>query len=211
MSKNFDKQPDLEKFPRFITFEGMDGSGKTTQSKKLYQYLISKGIQTIWTREIGGTEIAEQIRDIVVSNELITKTELLLILAARCENVEKVIRPALNSGAIIICDRFIDSTAAYQSETSEDMNRILDLHKILFDNLMPDKTFFLKLDPEDALARANERGDINKYEMKDMQFRKKVAENYDVLISKYPNRFVKLDASLTQEEIFESILSNTNQ
>ena len=97
----------------FITFEGTEGSGKTTQSKILYEHLKSQNIKTIWTREIGGVEIAEKIRDIILHNEMDIMTEFLLVLAARKEHITKLIKPSLEDGYVVICDRFIDSTLVY--------------------------------------------------------------------------------------------------
>lgn len=190
---------------KFITFEGGDGSGKTTQSKKFYDYLISQGKQAIWTREIGGTEVAEKIRDMVVSDELLGTTELLMILAARNEHIEQVIKPAIISGKIVVCDRFIDSTAAYQSDSEEDIEKIFHLNKILFKGFLPDKTIYMKLDPKIALERTKYRDNNNKYELRSLDFHKQVAGNYDLLSSKFPDRISIIDANDSVDEIFKKV------
>ena len=193
--------------PKFIVFEGIDGSGKTTQSKKLYEYLLRKNVDAIWTREIGGTNIAEKIREIVVYSKLVPTTELLLILAARSEHIEKVIKPALEEGKFVICDRFIDSTAAYQSRSEADMDRIFYLSNMLFDNFLPDETIYLKIDPEIALKRAYERGELNKYEMKGLAFFREIVINYNALSTRFKDRIIEIDGSNNSEEVFQEILA----
>ena len=193
--------------PKFIVFEGIDGSGKTTQSKKLYEYLLRNNVDAIWTREIGGTNIAEQIREIVVYSKLVPTTELLLILAARSEHIEKVIKPALEEGKFVICDRFIDSTAAYQSRSEADMDKIFYLSNMLFDNFLPDETIYLKIDPEIALKRAYERGELNKYEMKGLAFFREIVINYNALSMRFKDRIIEIDGSNNSEEVFREILA----
>ncbi|MDA9163874.1 dTMP kinase, partial [Rickettsiaceae bacterium] len=115
--------------PKFITFEGGEGSGKSTQSKMLHQYLLSKNIKAIHTREVGGTVEAEKIRDLLVYSELLSMSELMLVMAARYEHINKVIIPALLEGSWVICDRFVDSTACYQSgDSGLSMDDIYELH-----------------------------------------------------------------------------------
>jgi dTMP kinase len=196
----------VKKMDRFITFEGGDGCGKTTQSKKLHQYLISKGVDAIWTREIGGTDIAEQIRDIVVTKELLKNTELLLILSARNEHIERVIKPAILDGKVVICDRFIDSTAAYQGSSIDEIKRIYYLNGFLFENYEPHRTIYVRLDPEVALNRAKSRGENNKYENKNLDFHKKVSENYEFISNSFSSRIKVVDGNQSEEEIFKKIL-----
>lgn len=195
---------------KFITFEGPDGSGKTTQSKKLYHYLESKGFDVIHTREIGGTDIAEKIRDIVVNNEINKNTELFLVLAARSEHIEKVIKPALLKNKIIICDRFVDSTAAYQSKKEGDIKRIFELHNLYFDNLLPDITFYMKISPNLALQRTIGRQGNNKYEEKGAEFLANVILNYDHISELNNNRIKSINSSGSEDEIFQEILNVLN-
>jgi dTMP kinase len=186
---------------KFITFEGGEGSGKTTQSKMLYDRLIKEGIGCIWTREIGGTKTAEQIREIILSQDLNQTAELLLIMAARFEHVQKVIKPALFKGQTVICDRFIDSTMSYQ-----DMDLALKLHRDIFGSFMPDITFFIDLEPEIALNRAISRGDANKFEDKDMAFHKRVYDNFKLLASKFDDRIISVSGQGGIDEIGNRIL-----
>ncbi len=195
---------------KFISFEGIDGSGKTTASKKLYEYLLSLNIDAIWTREIGGTEVAEKIRDIVVNNDMEDMTEIMLIMAARCENIEKIIKPALSYGKYVICDRYIDSTAAYQSKNEEEMERIFSLHDHIFNGFLPSRTIYMKIDPKIALARATIRGDTNKFEAKPEDFYHKVTNNYDYLADRFSKRISIIDASQTQEQVIDDVIKALN-
>jgi dTMP kinase len=192
---------------KFITFEGIDGSGKTTQSKRFYEYLISSGIDAIWTREIGGTDVAEKIRELVVNHEEISATaELMLILAARAEHIEKVIKPALMAEKYVVCDRYIDSTAAYQGKTKKHIEKIFYINSIFFDDFLPDQTFYLKIQPEIALSRANDRGKNNKYEARGLDYIKFVSDNYDELSKDFSYRIKTIDASGNEDEVFGRLI-----
>lgn len=201
--------------PKFITFEGGEGSGKSTQSKMLHEYLLSKNIKSIHTREIGGTVEAEKIRDLVVYSELFPISELMLVMAARYEHINKVIIPALQEGSWVICDRFVDSTACYQSgDSGLTLDDIYELHeKLMTDavskiSLMPDLTFFMDVPPEIGLKRAGARGDVNKFEEKSMHFHKEVYTRFKSIASRDPKRFLEIDAvDKTIEEIREDIIA----
>lgn len=190
----------------FITFEGGEGCGKTTQSKKLYNILIDKGFQTIWTREIGGTQKAELIRDIMVTQELNVRTELLLAMAARSEHIDNLIKPALSNKKIVICDRFVDSTAAYQG-SGIGYDIVYKLHQEIFGDFMPDLTFFLDIDPEKALLRAKSRGDSNKFEHMPLQFHKQIYQSFLKIAEDFPDRVITIDATKEESVIFEQIYS----
>jgi dTMP kinase len=202
---------------QFITFEGGEGCGKSTQSKLLYEYLLSKNIKAIHTREIGGTVEAEQIRHLIVYSELLPMSELMLVMAARFEHINKVIIPALLDGSWVICDRFVDSTACYQSgDSGLSIGDIYELHESLmkysqdsenvgsdtaFDayrysikGILPDITFFMDVPPEIALNRATERGDTNKFESKKLEFHDKVYERFKTVASTYTDRIISVDA-----------------
>lgn len=179
---------------KFITFEGGEGSGKTTQSKLLHQYFLEKKIDAIWTREIGGTEGAEKIRALIMGEDFADFAELLMILAARYEHMTTVILPALKTGKHVICDRFIDSSIAYSHLP---MTKILELHNSIFGNFMPDITFFVDIDPEIGLNRAIERGDVNKFECKDLSFHQNVHKKFMTLTHKFPERIIRIDGSKT--------------
>ena len=221
---NFDR-------PKFITFEGGEGSGKSTQSKMLHEYLLSKNIKAIHTREIGGTAEAEKMRHLLIHSELMLMSELLLVMAARYEHINKVIIPALLEGSWVICDRFVDSTACYQSgESGLTLEDIYQLHKKLMtvncDNktevaaylkvkarkfasqgIMPDLTFFMDIPPELGLKRVEARGDANQFERKNISFHYKIYERFKTIESMYPDRFLPVECiDKTIKEIHEDIL-----
>jgi len=214
--------------PNFITFEGGEGSGKSTQSKKLHEYLLSKNIKSIHTREVGGTPEAEKIRDVLVYSELMPVSELLLVMAARYEHINKVIIPALNDGVWVICDRFIDSTVCYQSgkESGLTVEAIYRLHAELMKSnysnqlqnhtntvsykdkgIMPDLTFFMDVQPATGLVRAGTRGEVNKFEEKDIAFHEDIYSCFKEIISRDRERFVSIDAAgRSIEEIHQEII-----
>lgn len=181
--------------PLFITFEGGEGSGKSTQVKLLYEYLQNKQIASILTREVGGTAEAEQIRDVLVHNDLEPTSQLLLVMAARYEHLAHVVLPALAAGKHVICDRFIDSTIAYQSDEKKlTIDHIFDLHdKLMPEGILPNITIFFDLPPERALARAHSRGETNKFDHKSMEFHKKIYKNFKYLADKHDNRFIVIE------------------
>lgn len=195
--------------PKFITFEGGEGSGKTTQSKMLYEYLISKGIKAIHTREVGGTPEAERIRDILVNSELYPMSELMLVMAARYEHVNKVIIPALEKGMWVICDRFVDSTVCYQAEECFLADQSYQLHPYNSCKILPDITFFMDISPDISLLRALNRKNANKFENKDIEFHKKIYQRFHHIAAMCKNRIVTIECKdLTKEEIHQKIISN---
>ena len=191
--------------PLFITFEGGDGSGKTTQSKRLHLYLKSKNIPCIWTREPGGTNIAELIRDVMVNNNMDVTTELLLALAARNEHLQHVILPALRKGEIVICDRFIDSSLAYQGHKLG-IEKVLKLHKEVFGDIMPDITFFIDVEVQEGLARAKARGGNNRFDNAPVAMHEKLREYFLKLVDIFPERIIKIDGLKSPDEIENIII-----
>ncbi len=207
--------------PLFITFEGVEGSGKSTQSVMLYEYLLSKNIKVVKTREIGGTIEAEKIRELIVHSELYPMTELMLVMAARYEHINKVIIPAIENGSWVICDRYVDSTASYQAEDSglsiEDIyeihDRLMRGTKSGYDKfgLMPNITFFMDIPPDIAVARAIVRGDVNKFDKRNIVFHKKVYDRYQRIIDLYKSRFVSIncvgkDSTKIHNEVVQHLL-----
>ncbi|MGL9757723.1 MAG: dTMP kinase [Wolbachia sp.] len=171
----------------FITFEGIDGSGKTTQSKLLANHFkqIHGENNVVSTREPGGTDFAEKIRGVLLTNNIDPISELLLLISMRHEHMKKLILPALAEGKIVICDRFIDSTIAYQGYGfGVDLKRIEDLHR-LAEIRYPDITFILDIDVKVGLGRAKDR---NKYEEMDVNFYNKVRKGFQEIAIKEPNR-----------------------
>ncbi len=191
--------------PKFITFEGGEGSGKTTQSKRLFEYLKSQNIKCIWTREPGGTPIAEKIREIIIHNEADHMTELLLIMAARKEHLDKVILPALNDGVTVICDRFIDSTLCYQG-FYVGHEKVLELNKLCVGDIYPDLTFFIDVPVAEGLKRAGSRGENNKFEDKDISEHERIRGCFLDLVKTFPKRIVLIDGMQSEGVVSEDVL-----
>ncbi len=192
---------------KFITFEGIEGCGKSTQSALLHKYLLSRNIQADLTREVGGTEAAEKMRNILIHEDLLPVSELLQVMAARSEHVHKRIIPKLNDGIWVICDRFVDSTACYQGQNEHvGIDLVYSLHQSLISSIMPDITFVIDIKPEIALERALARGDNNKFESMDMEFHNKVYQGFLRLSERFSDRIVKIDAAgLSVEEIHDIV------
>lgn len=193
----------------FITFEGGEGCGKSTQIKKLQEYLTAQNIDFISAREPGGTPVGEQIRELLLhyNENMNEKTEALLFSAARSEIAEKVIVPALNQNKLVICDRFYDSFIVYQGvarQLGED--NVRQITKFAIEDLKPDCTIYLKLSPEKGFERKGGVDTSDKIEMAGLAFHQKVFEAFNNLAVKEPNRFLVIDASLSVEEVFNNIL-----
>ena len=195
----------------FITFEGGEGGGKTTQSALLRKALEQEGFPVIHTREPGGTEGAEQIRNLLVQGDAVTwekMTELFLHFAARIEHVEKLLRPALAAGNIVICDRFVDSTLSYQGYGHELGAEIIQMmHSIAIGNFQPDVTFILDISPEKGVERANSRGGTdNRYEQMGKAFHARVRQGFQEIARNNPGRCILLNAANPIETIHNAIL-----
>jgi dTMP kinase len=191
----------------FITFEGGECTGKTTQSKILYEHLKSLSIPVIWTREIGGTETAEKIRELMLGSEMHAMTEMFLSMAARYEHVHDLIIPSLSSGITVICDRFIDSTAVYRNiDDKIKMEEVYFYHSQIFGNFWPDITFLIDVDPEISLARLEQRGVKNRFDVKSPDFHLSVREKFLKTADMYKLRIKKIDGSKFKEIISEEIL-----
>lgn len=186
---------------RFITFEGGEGSGKSTQCRMLKEYLSTRNIPVMSTREPGGTEIAEEMRSILVYRDLLPMSELLQVMAARYDHIVKKILPAIEAGYTVICDRFIDSTAVYQGlEIDGGMELVYTLHRQLMPPIMPDITFFIDIDPVLGMERVKVRNGSNcnssnssnlrnnRFDIKDLDYYKKIHNGFRALADKYPKR-----------------------
>jgi len=191
--------------PMFVTFEGLDGSGKTTQAELLRERLEADGEDVVSTREPGGTDLGERIRDLVLHGGHVTPwAEALLYAASRAQHVAEVIRPALERHASVICDRYVDSSVAYQGAGRElGLDRVLDLNLAAVGGLMPDRTFLLALDPEDAPSRLG--GVHDRLEREDGDFRRRVDAGYRELAERFPERIVVLDGTLPADDLAEEI------
>jgi len=198
----------------FITFEGIDGSGKTTQIKLLDDFIASLGFETLLTREPGGTKIGDMIRDILLDPEnkiASARTETFLFQASRAELVSEVIIPGLDSGKVVICDRFFDSTVAYQGfARGLEEKEIRRMSLWATSGLEPDLTFLLSLDVTDGEMRidANKKG-RDRIEFEKKEFKEKIRKGYLNIARKFPSRFVIIDAALPVQGIFEIIKDST--
>ena len=197
---------------KFITFEGIDGCGKTTQVKLLKQFLESKGITVVITREPGGTRVAEKIRKILLDRnniELCSRAELLLYLASRAQHTDEIIVPALNDGKWVISDRFTDSSVAYQGSArklGEENVKIMSLFAT--DGLIPDLTFFLDISPLEASRRMQKQGKaLDRLEAEARDFVQKVREGYLWIAEKEPERFIVLNGEKSPDDVWADILS----
>lgn len=198
----------------FITFEGGDGSGKTTQINLLKDYLKSKNIEAITVREPGGVSISEKIRCLILDNQntdMDKITEMLLYAAARAQLVSQVILPALNQGRAVICDRFVDSSYVYQGfARGLGIDVVQNVNNIATQKLVPDITFFMDMDPTTAMNRRLSCGNPDRLESEGVSFQEKVYEGYIELSKMFPNRIKTINASLGIEEIFSDIKKHTD-
>jgi dTMP kinase len=185
----------------FITFEGQDWSGKSTQAALLVERLRRDGRDVVATREPGGTPVGESIRTLVLDGpEMSAWAEAALFAAARAEHVAAVIRPALERGAAVVCDRYVDSSVVYQGiARGLGAERVLELNLGVTGGLLPDRTFVLDVDPE--TARARHSADLDRIEREHEDFRRLVADGYRRLRELFPERVVALDGTLPAEEI----------
>lgn len=197
----------------FITFEGGDGAGKSTQIKKLMEYLQGKSFDVILTREPGGTDIGEKIRHIILDPENIemdSVTEAMLYAASRAQHVAQVIKPAIENGKIVICDRFVDSSIAYQGYGRGLGDSISIINSYAVGEYMPHKTFLLKLKPQAGSLRMAGR-EKDRIELEATSFHQKVYDGYEALEKEYPDRIVGIDASGTIEEIADEIKKHIDE
>ena len=189
----------------FITLEGPEGSGKTSQMPRLAKYLRSKGYEVITTREPGGTPISDQVRDILISMKntgMQPRTEILLFLAARAQLVEELIKPALQSGKIVLCDRYGDSTLAYQGYGHKlDLDTLKRMLAFATDGLKPDLTIYLDLDVETGLQRKIKKDEWNRLDAYEVAFHQRVRNGYHQLLAEEPQRWVLIDASQSLADV----------
>ena len=193
----------------FISFEGLDGSGKSTQAKRLAVRLRSDGYTVVEVREPGGTGVAEAIRQLLLdaTREISPRAELLLFSAARADLTERVIRPALDRGHIVIADRFYDSTTAYQGAGRgiADSDWLRAFHRYVTAGLSPDVTYLLDISPQDAALRAGARGEADRMEASGEAFYARVAQSYAQLAALHPERVVVVEGAREREEVEREI------
>lgn len=193
----------------FITFEGPDGSGKSTIIKKVYEKLINDGFDIVLTREPGGTPIAEKIRDIILDNSnvaLDARTEALLYAASRRQHLVEKIRPALKEGKIVLCDRFLDSSLAYQGGGRNlGVQNVLNINLFATENTYPDLTLFFDIDPELGLKRVSQdkKRVADRLDNENENFHEKVYSTFKEIVNTNSHRIITIDASKSIEEVTE--------
>lgn len=201
----------------FITFEGGEGAGKTTLINRLESYLRHQGISVVRTREPGGSQLSETIRKWVLEHnalEIAPMTELLLFLSARAQHIAELISPSLSQGKVVLCDRFNDSTIAYQGiARGLGFDKVSSLCDLVTGDCAPHLTLYLDLDPDVGLQRSRQvekdtavAGELDKIECEEMVFHEDVRKGFQLLAEKYPQRIKTIDASQTPDKVFEQSL-----
>lgn len=195
----------------FFSLEGCEGSGKSTIAKLLAEALTKKGFRAVLTREPGGIEIAEQIRNVILDRKNINmdaKTEALLYAAARRQHLVEKIIPELEKGSIVLCDRYIDSSLTYQGYARGlGIEEVLTINKFAIEDYMPDLTIYLDVSPEVGLARINKDKDreVNRLDVESLQFHTKVQEGYHILLKRYPDRITMIDAQNDIDIVYREV------
>ena len=201
----------------FITLEGPDGSGKTTIAKMIVESLEQRGYEVVFTREPGGISISEQIRDIILNKEnteMDGRTEALLYAASRRQHIAQKIIPALKANKIVICDRFLDSSLAYQGVgRGIGIDEVLSINQFAIDNTMPALTIYFDISPEVGIQRinANKNREVNRLDLEKMTFHTLVRNGYLEVVKRFPERVKKIDASLSIEEVYASAIELINK
>lgn len=191
---------------RFITFEGIDGAGKSTHIEALAQRLRDRGAPVVLTREPGGTPLAEQLRELVLHTPMDPLTEALLVFAARRDHVQNVIAPALARGDSVVCDRFTDATFAYQGGgRAFDLGVLTHLEQWVHGGIQPDLTLWLDLPAELAAQRRAAVRSADRFEQQDLAFFSRVRQGYAERMAASPQRFVRIDAALPREAVWQQI------
>lgn len=200
----------METRGKFITFEGCDGCGKSTQLRLLSEYLEKQGIAHIFTREPGGGKISEAIRSILLdgkNSEMTDECEALLYSASRVQHLADRVEPALKEGKLVVCDRYVDSSLAYQAYARGlGVDFVTKINAFALENYLPDVTVFIDLSPADAFKRKHGADENDRLEQAGMSFHEKVYEGYKTLARENPNRFAVVDGKKTPEEIFADVV-----
>jgi dTMP kinase len=203
----------------FLTFEGIDGCGKSTQLKRLAAHLRESGLDVVTTRQPGGTPFGDRLRSLLLDSrtgQLTSGTELAMMFADRAQCIAEVIAPALDAGQIVLCDRFTDSTEAYQGGGRElGSDAVLTMHRLVCADLQPDLTLLLRPDFDACLLRARKRNDVqaargtneNRFEQEQSAFYRRVADKYDEIAAREPVRVVTVDGDGTIDAVHQRIVS----
>ncbi|MFZ7946883.1 MULTISPECIES: dTMP kinase [Bacillaceae] len=192
----------------FITFEGPDGAGKTT----IMEMAAKQFPEALVTREPGGIDIAEQIRKVILDKDntaMDPRTEALLYAAARRQHLMEKVKPALNAGRVVLCDRFVDSSLAYQGYARGlGIDEVFTINQFAIQDLMPELTIYFDIEPELGLKRINKNKgrEINRLDLENLDFHKKVREGYYLLMERFPNRIARIDASGPVDEVFQKTI-----
>ena len=199
----------------FLTLEGAEGVGKSTNIEFITQYLEQRGIDYVLTREPGGTQLGEKIRELLLAvheESMSELTELLLVFAARAQHLDKIIEPALAAGKWVVCDRFTDATFAYQGAgRGLSMETIGELESMVQGELQPDLTLILDLDPEIGMQRAGNRGELDRFEREQMSFFRHVRQGYLDIAQAEPERCKVIDAAKALEDVKLDLLAALEQ
>lgn len=194
----------------FVSLEGNEGAGKTTAAYTLKEELEKRGYPVLYTREPGGSQIAEQIRNVLLdpnNTNMDPKTEAILYAASRRQHLSEIVRPALKKGMIVLCDRFIDSSLVYQGIARDlGIEEVEALNMYATDNLWPDLTLLLLVDVETGLDRVKKRGEMNRLDQESLSFHKDVKKGYELIAKRYPKRIQSIDANQTQSQVSQECL-----
>lgn len=195
----------------FITLEGPDGSGKTSVANAVCEKLEAMGIEVVHTREPGGIDIAEQIRNVILdpkNTKMDGKTEALLYAASRRQHLVEKVFPAVKQGKIVICERFLDSSLAYQGYgRGLGIDEVLSINLFAIDNTYPDLTIYLDVDEEIGLSRLKDRSFKDRLDQESIDFHHKVKQGYDEVLKKFKDRITVIDASQSKEKVIEDTLN----
>lgn len=201
----------------FITFEGGEGSGKTTIASMVKEQLVKEGYCVVLTREPGGVKIAESIRDVIVdvqNTNMDERTEALLYAASRRQHLVEKVLPALAKDAIVICDRYVDSSLVYQGiARGIGIDEVYEMNLFATDNILPKRTIFFDVKPEIGLERVymNKDREINRLDMEKLEFHQSVYNGYLQLCEKYSDRIVKIDASVDIDEVYKQVINKIKE
>ena len=200
----------MDKRGKFITFEGCDGCGKSTQLRLLSNYLTENGVAHVFTREPGGGKISEAIREILLNGknaEMTDECEALLYAAARVQHLSDKVEPALREGKLVVCDRYVDSSLAYQAYARGlGLDFVTKINAFALEKYAPDVTVFIDLTPEEAFLRKHGADENDRLEQAGMEFHKRVYEGYKAVARSYPKRVVCVNGRQTPQEIFADVL-----